>query len=514
MQTTSARGYCARSWWIGAALAACCLAGCQLPNWARNGFKVGPQYEPPAALVAEDWIDSNDPRVLPQPPAFPDWWAVFNDPVIDELVQVAYQQNLTLREAGARILQARATRGIAVGNLLPQEQQAFGAYEHIQLSNKAALHLPLFFPRAFDNWTTGVRAAWELDVWGRFRRAVEAADANLDASVFEYDAILVSLIAEVAAAYVEIRTFEQRIAYARDNVEIQTRSLERARKRAKKNKLESTGVHLAKSNLDETLAILPVLETGKRQAQNRLCTLLGIPPTDLASCFLGKGDGIPRTPAALEVGIPADLLRRRPDVRAAERVVAERSALIGVATAELYPAIAVTGRIGVEARSLDRLFTPGSTAGLIAPSFTWNVLNYGRILNDVRLQDARLLEAIAGYQNLVLTANREVEDALIAFLNVQETVTKLQDAVRENRAALDELLDDYDKLGIPFAPIFLLQAVLRANQDRLAEAQGQQALTMIGVYRALGGGWQIRLPDHLSGQAEEAPPPQEAPPAP
>ena len=204
------------------------VSGCSLPQWARNGFKVGPNYCKPVAAIADDWIDSNDPRVLDQPPEYADWWTVFQDPSLNDLVQTAYQQNLTLREAGMRVLQARAQRALVAGNLFPQEQAISGSYarEQIGVLGQPKLEPAPGFERSFDDWFLAGNLSWELDIWGRFRRAIESADAGLDASVEEYDAILVSLIAEVVTAYIDIRTFEQRLQYARENVRIQEKSLQ------------------------------------------------------------------------------------------------------------------------------------------------------------------------------------------------------------------------------------------------------------------------------------------------
>ena len=217
-----------------------------MPKWAGNGFQVGPDYRKPAAAFADNWIDSDDPRVIDQPPDHADWWSVLHDPVLNQLVNEAYQQNLTLREAGMRVLQARAQRALIAGNLFPQSQTVDGSYTRKQLSivqQPYLLPIPGLFSRHFDAWSLSGNLSWELDIWGRFRRAIESADASLDASVEEYDAILVCLIAEVVTAYVDIRTFEQRLEYARQNVRIQEGSLELARARAEEGRTGDISVH-------------------------------------------------------------------------------------------------------------------------------------------------------------------------------------------------------------------------------------------------------------------------------
>jgi NodT family efflux transporter outer membrane factor (OMF) lipoprotein len=465
-----------------------------LPQWAHNGFKVGPNYGKPIAAIADDWIDSNDAKVLDQPPEYADWWTVFQDPVLSDLVQTAYQQNLSLREAGMRVLQARAQRARVAGNLLPQEQAVSGGYarEQIGVLGQPKLAPAPGFQRSFDNWLLAGNLSWELDIWGRFRRAIESADAGLDASVEEYDAILVSLIAEVVTAYIDIRTFEQRLKYARGNVRTQEKSLQLTQARAEEGKTGKISVYLSESNLEATKASMRPLEIGLRQANNRLCTLLGQPTVDL-SPSLGEHE-IPSAPPDVAVGIPADLLRRRPDVRAAERRVAAQSAQIGVALADLYPSIAITGEISVSAEEFSDLFKSLSTGGSIGPSFRWNVLNYGRILNNVRVQDARFQELIATYQNTVLQANEEVENALVAFLQTQEQVKSLAASVQATQRALELELLNFQEGETDFSGVFVLQGDLALKQDELAATQGDVVASLVAVYKALGGGWEIRLP--------------------
>lgn len=465
-------------------------SGCGLPQWAHNDFKVGPEYRcPPAAAVAETWIDKEGAEVKNVPPDCPDWWAVFNDPVLIDLIQTAYRQNLSLREAGWRVMQARARRAIAAGNLFPQGQQGFGDFERILESKNVALPAPL---RALDQWSTGFNLAWEVDVWGRFRRAIASAEADLEASVGDYDAILLSLIAEVATAYSDYRTLQERLEYARQNVKSQQGSLKLAQTKADEGASGFTSVHFARSNVESTQATIPSIEIGLRQASNRLCTLLGVPPRDLAE-VLGEGN-IPSAPPEVAIGIPADLLRRRPDIRAAERAVAAQSEQIGIAVADLYPHLSINGEIALEAEDFGQLFTSPSSAGSIGPSLRWDLLNYGRIINNVRLQEAGLQELIANYRNTVLTANQEVEDALVAFLRNQQRVRYLEAAVKETEEALRLVTISFEEGDIDFTGIFVLQGVLAPQQDRLAQARGDVAASLIGLYKALGGGWEIRCP--------------------
>jgi NodT family efflux transporter outer membrane factor (OMF) lipoprotein len=473
-----------------ALLSGCCyLPGGSCRDWWRNGFKVGPNYCPPAAPVASQWIDYEDPRVKSEEQQLSEWWTVFNDPVLNRLIATAYQQNLTLRAAGARILQARALRAIAVGELFPQDQFAFGEYSRIKVSENIANPPPSVW---FSEWTFGLSGTWELDFWGRYRRAIEAADAELDASVEDYDDVLVVLLADVASNYVQYRTFQQRIVYAKANVDIQRQSFELATDKFEAGATIERDTHQARQVLEETEALIPALEIGQRQAANRLCVLLGIPPTDL-DAILGAGAGVPVTPKDVVVGVPADLVRRRPDVRRAERLVAAQSARIGVAMSDLYPHFTVLGTIGVEAEDFDDLFRSGSMIGEISPGFRWDILNYGRLVNNVRVQDALFQELAYAYQDQVLIAGREAEDAIVAFLKSQEQTEHLAASVTAATRTVEITNDQYSEGAIDFTAVFVFQENLTESQDQLAVAQGDIALSLIEVYRALGGGWQIRL---------------------
>jgi outer membrane protein TolC len=258
--------------------------------------------------------------------------------------------------------------------------------------------------------------------------------------------------------------------------------------------------------LAQTEALIPVLEIGKRQAANRLCVLLGIPVQNL-DAKLGEG-GVPKVPNDVVVGVPADLLRRRPDVRRAERLVAAQSARIGVAVSDLYPHISIFGEIGVEAEHFDDLFdTPESMFGTISPGVSWDVLNYGRLVNNVRVQDARFQQLAYAYQDQVLNAGREVEDSIVAFLRTQEQARYLDASVVAAARTVEITNEQYNQGAIDFTPVFLFQETLTEQQDAFAAAQGDIAQSLIGVYRALGGGWQIRLGNCAAAQQQMFNPP-------
>jgi NodT family efflux transporter outer membrane factor (OMF) lipoprotein len=495
---------------VGAALlSGGCLTTGPL-DWVRNGFKVGPNYCRPPAPVASEWIQAKDPKVRDR--HLQDWWAVFRDPTLDALIETAYAQNLSLRVAAARVLQARAQQAIAAGNLLPQTQQAVGQYSRVNLShntfnNPSAIQAATglvpppgsLFGNFYSDWLAGFNLSWELDFWGRLRRAIESANANLDASVENYDDALVTLLGDVATNYVQYRVAQLRIKIARANAKIQEDILALVEEQQKVgiNKVTLLDVNQARTVLEQTRASIPALEIARGQANDLLCILLGIPPRDLGP-ELGPGpeieDGpMPKTPNWVAAGVPADLLRRRPDVRRAERQVAAQSALIGVAEADLYPTLFINGTIGFEAYDLSKLFESRSFFGTITPNLRWNVLNYGRILNNVRQQQARLQELIAAYQNTVLRAGQEAQTPLRGFLRSQEQAEAQALAVKAATAALSIGRDQYKVGTIPFNTVFNLATAQVQQQDTLAVARGNIALNLISVYRALGGGWELRL---------------------
>ena len=322
---------------------------------------------------------------------------------------------------------------------------------------------------------------------------MEAADADLDASLENYDDALVLLISEVASTYVQVRVFQQRLKYAVGNIATQTKLVTDEETRVKKGVDRKIGLEQMRSNLTNTLALKEQLEIGLRQANNQLCVLLGTPVRDLLP-DLGDGN-IPVAPPETGVGMPADLLRRRPDLRRAERLVASQSARVGIATANLYPRISIVGALGYEAQNFSDLFTSKSFIGTIGPSLRWDVLNYGRLVNGIRVQDALFQTAAVDYQNLVLQAGREVEDGIVLFLRSQSRWKQLADSA----TAADNAAKEAEKLSknvqTDLTTVFVTSNFLVTQQDQLAVSRGDIALGLIQIYKALGGGWEIRLPN-------------------
>ncbi|MGQ9913955.1 MAG: efflux transporter outer membrane subunit [Thermogutta sp.] len=472
-------------------------AGCMTSfrEWIHNGFKVGPNYGPPNAEVGEAFLDSSEPGIRAGSADYVEWWNVFNDPTLNELVQTAYEENLPLKIAAERILEARAMLGVARGTWWPQQQEAIGSFARTQNSHNA---FPMSnfskipgFKMAFDTWALGADLAWELDFWGRFRRMIESAEANVEAEEEAYNAALVLLQAETASTYIQLRTIDERLALAQENVALQKNTLAIAQARFEQGVVSQLDVHQAQAILANTEALIPMLQALRRVSENRLCTLLGEPPQDLDP-ILGPSGKIPQAPADVVVGIPADLLRRRPDVKRAERLAAAQCARIGIAEAEFYPHIAITGQIAYQAENFSDLFSGSSFSGMVGPGFRWNILNYGRIRNSVLMEDARFRQAVLGYQEAVLRANEEAEDMITAFLEEKRRLAALEQATQATAAASALATAQYQEGLIDFQRVIDSQRALVQQQDALAESRGKVTLNLISVYKALGGGWEVR----------------------
>lgn len=469
------------------------LAGCTM---------VGPDFVKPEAPVQAEWMESRDSEIKTETSDYRQWWTVFNDPVLSDLVETAYRQNLSLQISGLRILQARAQLGVVVGNLYPQLQQGRGGVGYSSISENAPNSLG-----ADDSYwqaDMGFDAAWELDIWGKYRRAVESGVANLQASIANYDDALVSLSAEVARTYVLLRTLEERLEIARQNVTIQERSLQIAEVRFKAGAVTELDVAQARSLLRNTESFIPRFEGGIRQAKNVLAILLGKLPGEI-DYMIGGPRRIPAAPPEVVVGIPAELMRRRPDIQLAEYQIATQTPLIGVSKAELFPAFQLVGSIGL-ATSTSRntkaggpdgsdfgdLFDSNSIEFFGGPSFSWNLFNYGRIKNRVRAEDALLQQLIVNYEDIVLRAHREVEDSMVAFLRKQQEATLLLDSVKASQRSVDLSMLQYKEGMTDYQRVLDTQRFLADQQDLWTAVRGDVILNLISLYKALGGGWQIR----------------------
>lgn len=470
-----------------------------------SGCAVGPEYIPPAEPDLPAFSAEKSPAIQSKATDLGKWWQVFDDPVLDQLIETAAKENLDLRIAGLRILESRAKLGIALGGRFPQQQALRGGWTHTTISKHTANTQP-GMDLTYGEAGLGFDAAWELDFWGKFRRAVEAGKGSLDASVAQYDDILVTLTAEVTRTYILIQTLRARLAIAHENATIQKRTLQVTRARFQGGYVSELDVSQAKALLNETLAAIPRLKAGLKQARNGLATLLGMLPGKMDTILPpGETGIIPHVPKEIAVGVPAQLLRRRPDIRLAERQLAAQCALIGIAKADLYPSFSLLGTIGLRASdsnvtyagfpkksALGDIWRSDSVEFMGGPSFSWNVFNYGRIKNNVRLQDARFQQLAVDYRNTVLKAAQEVEDALTTFVMAQEELASLTKSLAAATRSVELSLVQYREGLIDFQRVLDTQRFQTQVQDLLTSTRGTVALNLIAIYKALGGGWEIR----------------------
>lgn len=476
------------------------LAGLLIVALLVSGCIVGPDFVKPDVDLEPEWIEKETPTLKSETEDFSQWWKVFNDPVLNNLIDTAYQQNLDLQISGLRIFEARARLGVAVGLQYPQTQNIGAAATADQLSENGPNEAQS--DRFFYNYQMGFDAAWELDFWGRFRRGVESDSAKLYATMANYDDILVSLTAEVARTYVVIRTFEKRIEVARENVRLQAESLRIAELRYKDGVTTKLDVTQSKGLLKQTEASIPRLEISLRQAKNALAVLLGIVPAEVQA-KLGEPSLIPTAPAEVAVGIPAELLRRRPDIRLAEFQAAAQSAQIGIAKSDLFPRFTLMGSIGLQSSdkggvlsndsNFNDLFSSDSVTYSVGPSVQWPFFNYGRLKNNIRMQDARFQQLVVNYQNTVLQAAQEVEDAMVGFLRSQEESVLISESVDNYKSSVDISLLQYREGETSYQRVVDTQRVLTQQEDKLASTNGSIAINLIAMYKALGGGWELRL---------------------
>lgn len=454
---------------------------------------VGPNFVTPKTDIAAGY-QSFGAGVQGSPISDASWWESFNDPILNKLIQAGYQNNLSLQIAGLRVLQARAQLAAAVGELYPQQQGAFGSYTYERQSRASPTNIG--GASTFLNVAQiGLSASWEIDFWGKFRRAVEADDDAFLGSIDAYDEALVSLTASIAQTYINIRTLETQIQVAQSNIVAQTESLRIATVQYNAGQTSMLDVEQAQTQLGITQATLPTLLAQSVVQKDALAVLLGTTP-DKVDPMLAGGHDIPQAPPSVAVGIPKDLLRQRPDVQEAEFAAATQSASLGVAKAQLYPALSLSGTFGFESSnsgtaSLGDLFQWSNRAVSLGPSIQIPLFNYGQLTNQVRAQDAVFEQSILNYQNTVLQAQQEVQDAIANYTQAQSAVADLnvsaQSAIQSTKLAMIRYVDG----ASDYTTVLSAEQAQLQVQNSLAIAQGNVPLALVALYSALGGGWQI-----------------------
>jgi NodT family efflux transporter outer membrane factor (OMF) lipoprotein len=416
--------------------------------------------------------------------ALQEWWTVFDDPKLISLIEQAFGSNLDLRIAASRIRQARASRGIAVSGIGP----TVDASGSLRRSEASSADSDMRSPTR-NNYQVGFDAGWEIDIFGGARRGIEVADAELQGAVENRRDVLVTLAAEVARNYIDLRTYQQRLAIARKNLEAQKHSANLTRIRFEGGFVSGLDVANADASVATTEAQIPLIESSARQTIYALSVLLDRDPGALIP-ELSKAEDIPATPPAVPIGVPSDLLRRRPDIRQAEADIHAATAQIGVATADLFPRVSIGGSIGWQASDTGDLFNPLSRFWSLGPSVSWNLFQTGRTLSNIELQKALQEQSILTYRKTVLTAIQEVENALIASAKEQQHRKSLQSAVAANRKAADLATQLYTEGHTDFLNVLSAQRSLYSSEDALAQSTQAMAVDLIALYKALGGGWE------------------------
>ena len=439
--------------------------------------------------VSPRWLEFEDPKLAATSPVVPLWWKdAFKDPVLDQLVDEALAENLTLRSAALRVLQARQQLLIVANLRLPQQQY---------LGASAAVVDPGESAGSSGAYSATFNLTWTIDVWGRVRRQVESASAAYDATLSSYDGVLVLVVGQVAQTYLLIRTTEQRLAAARQNLAYQTESVRISEAKLEAGDTSSLDVEQGLTLLYNTQASIALLEQSLQQLKVSLAILLGQPPQDLTA-RLGPPGPVPAASPLVALGMPQDLIRRRPDIRVAERRVAAQSAQIGVAVSDLYPSLGLAGSIGpvvstaTEGQDFLDLFNVKNVGFSLGGFLRWNLFNWGRIRENVRLQDAAVQQAIEDYRQVVIQAQGEVELALIAYFKSLQQLAALQQAADAAQRSVDVATEQYQDGLVDYNTVVSTLRALVGQQDQLASTQGAVAVNLVGIYLFAGGRVGIR----------------------
>lgn len=451
-----------------------------------GGCAVGPTYRPPSVTPPAKWSAPQLGGTTDSAVQVVEWWKTFNDPELDLLIERAVEANHDLRIAEERVREARALRSGAGFDLGPTGDVSAG-YAKQQRSQNAQIFLG---PLKTDLYDTRFDASWELDIFGGKRRALESADAQLAAIDEDRRDMLVSVLAEVARNYVEVRGLQQRIAIARQNIEAQLEVAELTRARFDAGLTSELDLRQAEALVATTESQLPTMKTTLSQAVHRLGVMLGEEPGSLIA-ELSAERPIPAVPPEVPVGLPSELVRRRPDVRRAERQLASATADIGVEMAELFPKFSLLGSRGLQSLRSSDWLSGGSDYWSAGPTVSWRLLDFGRIRARVSAANARQAQALAAYEKTVLTSFEEVETALGAYSNEQVRFDSLDQAVLATRSALELANERYARGLEDFLSVLDAERSLYEAENQLTDSQRAVTQNLIALYKALGGGWEV-----------------------
>jgi outer membrane protein, multidrug efflux system len=462
------------------------------------GCTVGPNYQRPDMTVPAAWQEAQQSGVDTQAAQLAQWWKEFNDPLLDSLVERAVKSNLDLRIAEARVREERASLAATASGLWPTVDVS-GSYSR-SLSSKNALVFgggQSGGGAAFtggvtlehDLFQTGFDAGWEIDIFGGTRRQIEAAEATLQASIEDQRSVLVTLLGDVAKNYIDLRGLQRQLVVAQQNLAAQQDTLGLTKVRFDAGLASDFEVAQAEGQVGSTAAQIPTLQSSLKQAAYRVDILLGTRPGSTWN-ELAKDAPIPALPPKAQVGLPADLLRRRPDIRQAERQLAAATAQVGAATADLYPKFSLTGNIGLQSISASDWFSAQSRFWSIGPTITWPVFDAGKIRANIEIRNAQQEQALHLYEKSVLTAFEDVENALVNYGNEQTRYRSLLEAVAANRRALQLANELYTQGLVPFLNVLDAQRTVYTSESDLVVSEASMASNLVALYKALGGGWE------------------------
>jgi NodT family efflux transporter outer membrane factor (OMF) lipoprotein len=426
------------------------------------------------------------------------WWTVFNDDVLNQLILTSSTNNPDLQIAAERIVEASVLRGVAKSYWYPQIA-AEGSVTELRASEAVYSTLPPGKNSA-THYSFGGSMGWELDLWGRVRRMVESSDATMQATIEDYRDTLVMLYGEVASQYIAVRTLQNRIELTKQSIKLQAETLQMTADRNRAGLVPDLDLYQAKMNLSQSRAVIPPLRIALAKSIHRLSVLVGDNPSSLMQEMNIDAAKIPVPPAVVTVSMPADLLRQRPDVRSAERRLAAQTALIGVKKAELYPTLTLPGMLRIEAYSTSDLDGDALSYGF-GPGLRWNLFSAGRIRNEIKAEESRSRQAYLSYRRTVLRALEDVENSMVAIREERLRVADLRDAVEASSKSL-ELVRDLYKSGLTdFQNVLTTQQAYMLHQDELSKSEGNIAGYTVQLYRAFGGGWNIAEAEKTAGES-------------
>jgi multidrug efflux system outer membrane protein len=452
------------------------------------GCKVGPNYKEPKTTTAKDWSTPMSRGETNGSVELAGWWKNFGDTNLDTYMAIAVRSNLTLLSAEAHVREARAQEGVVAGELWPS-LSGNASYAKSRYGQNAFPPLPAGIPLTYNLYNANFDAAWELDVFGGTRRAVEAANAEIGAAEFSERDVLVSVLAEVAREYINARAAQQHLIIAQENIKAEQDVLSLTTNRFANGLGNDVDVQQARAALANTESQLPVYQTAFEESVHALAVLLGQEPGALMQ-EMSAEKNIPLTPPFVPVGLPSELLQRRPDVQVAERKLASATADIGVAKADLFPKFSLTGIAGMQSQSAGTWIKAASRYYSVGPTIQWNLFQGGSIRANIRVQNAKQEEALDQYQQTVLTALQDTENALTAYAKEQDRRDSLKESVDASQQAYDLSTQLYKNGLIDFLRVLVSQTQWDAARDALVQSDQTVSLDLVQLYKALGGGWQ------------------------